>query len=40
MFSIILLLLALAFAVAGLAFFLREAKRKKADKAKRQQRPE
>lgn len=39
MIPILLLLLVLAFAVAGLTFYLRSAKRKKADKAEQQQRP-
>jgi hypothetical protein len=37
MIPIVLLLLVLAFAVAGLTFYLRHAKREKANKAERQQ---
>lgn len=39
MIPIVLLLLVLAFAVAGLTFYLRSAKRKKADKTEQKQRP-
>ncbi len=39
MIPIVLLLLLLAFAVAGLTFYLRSAKRKLANKAKQRQQP-